>query len=378
MAWPAGPFRSVRARRAYCVVDGRVGSVTPECRTNEYGDRPSPSRGYVRNVKGERDSGVGRLPDASLHTSSVMRSAWATRPRDRHDVSLGLHLRLEYALARLRRYIRRASPLSGCAATTAAANWIPNRQIKTYRLSRFRSDSSRSGAWPTALPIWSPARSVAPACRACILSSRQRPSPAARARRLRDTCARRSTSSTPASRTPRRSGTTSPTASSGFICIYDHERASPNRAAGHIHFLLNARPGAKLTLEFLNLDNVWNGQPGSVAGELKTVAISDDGRAWRTVPTESLPGNRVQLHVEMRGPTLYVARIEPYRLSDLDRLLDVDPQPSAGADHDDRQDGRRSRPRDRQDRQSGGAVPRIRPRPRASVGIGQQLGRRRG
>ena len=25
---------------------------------------------------------------------------------------------------------------------------------------------------------------------------------------------------------------------------------SPNRAAGHIHFLLHARPGAKLTLEF--------------------------------------------------------------------------------------------------------------------------------
>src|SRR5688572_20221726 len=41
--------------------------------------------------------------------------------------------------------------------------------------------------------------------------------------------------------------------------IYDHERASPNRAAGHIHFRLHARPGARLTLEFVNLDNVWNG-----------------------------------------------------------------------------------------------------------------------
>lgn len=103
--------------------------------------------------------------------------------------------------------------------------------------------------------------------------------------------------------------------------LYDHERSSPNRAAGHIHFLLHARPGAKLTLEFRNLDNVWNGQPGSVAGELKTVAISEDGRVWRTVATESLPGNRVQLKLEMRGPKLYVARAEPYRLSDLDRLL---------------------------------------------------------
>src|SRR5215207_1294870 len=67
--------------------------------------------------------------------------------------------------------------------------------------------------------------------------------------------------------------------------LYDHERAWPNRAAGHIHFLLHARPGSTLTLEFRNLDNVWNGQPGSVAGELKTVAISEDGRSWRTMPT---------------------------------------------------------------------------------------------
>ena len=99
--------------------------------------------------------------------------------------------------------------------------------------------------------------------------------------------------------------------------IYDHERTSPNRAAGHIHFRVHARTGARLTFEFLNLDNVWNSQPGSVAGELKTVAISQDGHAWKTVPTESLPGNRVQLRLDMPGPTLYIARIEPYRLSDL-------------------------------------------------------------
>ena len=103
--------------------------------------------------------------------------------------------------------------------------------------------------------------------------------------------------------------------------IYDHERASPNRAAGHIHFVLHATAGASLTLEFRNLDNVWNGQPGSVAGELKSVAISEDGTTWKTVPTESLPGNRVQLRATMRGSSLHVARMEPYRLSDLERLL---------------------------------------------------------
>jgi hypothetical protein len=103
--------------------------------------------------------------------------------------------------------------------------------------------------------------------------------------------------------------------------IYDHERSSPNRAAGHIHLRLQGRTGAKLTLEFRNLDNVWNGTPGSVAAELKTLVISENGRDWKPVATESLPQNRVRLTVVMPGPTLYVARLEPYRVSDLDRLL---------------------------------------------------------
>jgi hypothetical protein len=103
--------------------------------------------------------------------------------------------------------------------------------------------------------------------------------------------------------------------------LYDHERASPNRAAGHIHFRLHAKPGSTLTLEFTNLDNVWNGQAASVANELKTVALSEDGRDWRTVPTQALPANRVQLRVTMQGPTVYLARMQPYRLSDLERFV---------------------------------------------------------
>src|SRR5436190_2771054 len=103
--------------------------------------------------------------------------------------------------------------------------------------------------------------------------------------------------------------------------LYDHERSSPNRAAGHIHIKLHAKPGSRLTLEFRNLDNVWNGVSGSIARELKTVVISEDGRAWKSVPLESLPENRVRLHVGMAGPRLYVARVEPYRLSDLDVFL---------------------------------------------------------
>jgi len=103
--------------------------------------------------------------------------------------------------------------------------------------------------------------------------------------------------------------------------LYDHERNAPNRAAGHIHVRLVGTPGARVTLEFRNLDNVWNGRPGSVAAELKTVAISPDGQTWTTVPTDALPGNRVRVTLTMPGQVLYVARMQPYRLSDLDRLL---------------------------------------------------------
>lgn len=103
--------------------------------------------------------------------------------------------------------------------------------------------------------------------------------------------------------------------------LYDHQRSSPNRAAGHFHFQLQAAPGSRLTLEFHNLDNVWNGKPGSVAKELKAVAISADGRAWQSVATRALPENRIQLDIEMPGPRLFVARLEPYRISDLEKFL---------------------------------------------------------
>ena len=105
--------------------------------------------------------------------------------------------------------------------------------------------------------------------------------------------------------------------------LYDHERSSPNRAAGHIHLLLHARTGSELTLEFRNLDNVWNGISGSVARELKTMVISEDGRQWQPIPLEALPENRVRLHVKMPGRRLYVARAEPYRLSDLGKMLSL-------------------------------------------------------
>jgi hypothetical protein len=102
---------------------------------------------------------------------------------------------------------------------------------------------------------------------------------------------------------------------------YDHERSTVNRAAGHIHFQLHGKAGAKFTLEFQNLDNIYNGRRASVAGEIGALVISQDGRTWKSVATRVVENQRVLLDVEMPGPRLFVARVEPYRLSDLDAFL---------------------------------------------------------
>src|SRR2546428_6235688 len=63
--------------------------------------------------------------------------------------------------------------------------------------------------------------------------------------------------------------------------LYDHERGSPNRAAGHWHFQLHARPGDALTLVLENFDNIWNGRAGSPISDRTSCFVSPDGRAVR-------------------------------------------------------------------------------------------------
>jgi hypothetical protein len=103
--------------------------------------------------------------------------------------------------------------------------------------------------------------------------------------------------------------------------LYDHERSAPNRAAGHFHFRIDADPTAEVTIELNNLENVWNGTRASVAKELQTVVISDDQQRWRPLATEPTQDGRIRFRVAMTGPKMWVARVEPYRISDLDRLL---------------------------------------------------------
>lgn len=112
--------------------------------------------------------------------------------------------------------------------------------------------------------------------------------------------------------------------------MYDYERDSPNRAAGHWHFQLQGKPGAELTLVLRNFDNVWNGRPGVPVSKKTICFTSSDGRRWDIIPAEYLEdSHRVRLRVKLDDAgALYLARVEPYRISDLQRLLaEIKPSP---------------------------------------------------
>jgi len=101
--------------------------------------------------------------------------------------------------------------------------------------------------------------------------------------------------------------------------VYDHERQAPNRANGHWHFRIEAEPGADLTLTLGPFANIYNGRLGTAVREPATAFVSEDAKQWRAVKMDYLEPDRRRLKVQMRGPALYVARLEPYRISDLQK-----------------------------------------------------------
>jgi hypothetical protein len=103
--------------------------------------------------------------------------------------------------------------------------------------------------------------------------------------------------------------------------IYDHERSSPNRANGHWHFQVCAAPGSALTLQLNNFENVWNGMKGVPISEKTNTLISEDGRNWRIVPADLIEGNKLRFELRMTSDKIFVASVEPYRISDLEKFL---------------------------------------------------------
>lgn len=102
--------------------------------------------------------------------------------------------------------------------------------------------------------------------------------------------------------------------------LYDQERSSQNRANGHWFFQLQAKKGADLTIILNNFDNIWNSKKSSPISNRTICFISNDGRKWRAIDTKKIDGNRLKLQIHMDQDTLFVVRLEPYRLSDLEKL----------------------------------------------------------
>ncbi|TWU58360.1 M14 family zinc carboxypeptidase [Rubripirellula reticaptiva] len=106
--------------------------------------------------------------------------------------------------------------------------------------------------------------------------------------------------------------------------LYDHERQSPNRAALHWHFRVDAEPGCELSLILNNFHNVYNGRIGLAADDETITFISLDGRDWQPIETDFLAESsqlKFTLHVPASG-SVHVARLPPYRISELNRLFD--------------------------------------------------------
>lgn len=103
--------------------------------------------------------------------------------------------------------------------------------------------------------------------------------------------------------------------------MYDQERNSPNRANGHFHFRIEAKPDSNISLVFNNLKNVWNGRIGCPLSSRSICKISTDGKTWDTVKLSALSEFQYKMDVHIKTGSLYVAHVEPYRISDLDAWI---------------------------------------------------------
>ncbi len=103
--------------------------------------------------------------------------------------------------------------------------------------------------------------------------------------------------------------------------LYDHERNSPNRACIHWNFLIEAEKGSEQVLVIRGFENIWNGQPGSAIDNRTSCYVSPDGKSWKPVETEKISDGELKVRISMESESMQVARLQPYRISDLQQLF---------------------------------------------------------
>ena len=102
--------------------------------------------------------------------------------------------------------------------------------------------------------------------------------------------------------------------------LYDHERNSPNRACIHWNFLVDAVEGSEQVLVLRGFENIWNGRPGSAISDATSCYVSPDGRHWKPIETERLSDGELRVRITMERSSMQVARLQPYSISELERL----------------------------------------------------------
>jgi murein tripeptide amidase MpaA len=104
--------------------------------------------------------------------------------------------------------------------------------------------------------------------------------------------------------------------------VYDHQREAFNRQSNHFHFLLIAKAGSDIPIVFKNFNTIYNGDMYYNTTNINYCVVSNDGKKWRHVPGELLNSdNRMPIKFHMDTDSLYIASVEPYRVSDLNKLL---------------------------------------------------------
>ncbi len=104
----------------------------------------------------------------------------------------------------------------------------------------------------------------------------------------------------------------------------DYERESLNRQTDHWFFKIEADRGTpvKLIISKMMAD-VYNGNKATNWWNFKndiSCYISYDKKNWEAIKTSKLPGMELLVEFVMKGESVYVARIPPYTISDLENL----------------------------------------------------------
>ena len=104
---------------------------------------------------------------------------------------------------------------------------------------------------------------------------------------------------------------------------YDYERDSPNRQSGHWYFKVVAEQGTELKLIFTNMYDIYNGTKSTQIGNIKqdiSCYISYDRKNWINAKTKRLPHNELFVEIPMKEGAVYIARVPPYTITDLENF----------------------------------------------------------